>query len=231
MRIDWTTIYACPRDTRVTDWFLEDPVTHDKFNLSALPPSLSQTHTAADGSEYNYTVGLGGKGVPCPRSWKDDSQLYVGACQRTLSDVQNNTHSIHALGYVNTNTTLQYIDGQISVEYLNGDDCHHVNKQRKTVVSFACEPSRDTFLEVFPEVECEYTFAVHTSLVCHDSVDIGVPCVLPGFANLDVLEGLGVMEVRLNTTAVVYLSVCGSLDKSDNRLQTCPQGAAACLVM
>ncbi len=230
VRIDWTTKYACSRDSRVADWFVEDPVTHQQFNLSSLPSLLFNTYAETDGSEYKYTVGLGGKGVLCPRQWKNDTQLHIGACQYTLHNVDNHTHNIHSLGYVNSNTTLQYIDGEISVEYRNGDECHHVSKERKTVVNFACEPSRDAFLEVFPERECEYTFTVHTGLVCRDSENIGVLCILPHFANLDVFQAHGMVEVMVNASAMVYFSVCSTLNTANIKVSKCPKGAAACLL-
>ncbi len=227
VRIDWTTKYACPRDSKVTDWFVEDPVTHQQFNLSALPSSLFSTYTDKEyGAKYNYTVGLGGNGVLCPR--KDGSQLHIGACQFTLSAIESHTHSVHSLGSISSNTTLQYIGGEISVEYLHGDECHHVARERKTVVSFVCEQARNTFLEVFPEMECVYSFVVHTDLVCKDSENIGVPCIVPHFANLDVFQSYGVVKLILNDTAMVLLTVCSTLD--DSRPSKCPKGAAVCLI-
>lgn len=227
VRIDWTTKYACPRDSKVSDWFVEDPVTHQQFNLSALPSILSNTYTETDNSEYNYTVGLGGNGVACPG--KDGlPRLHIGACQYTLSSVDTHIHSVHSLGSISSNTTVQYIGGEISVEYLHGDECHHVSKERKTVVSFACEQSRNAFLEVFPEKECEYSFVVHTGLVCRESDNIGLPCTLPHFANLDVFQARGMVMVRLNSTAMVFLTVCSTLDSG--RPPKCPKGAAVCLI-
>ncbi len=226
VRIDWTTKYACPRDSRVADWFVEDPVTHQQFNLSALPPLLYSTYTEADDSKYNYTVGLGGSAVVCPG--KNGALLHIGACQYTLSSVETHTHSVHSLGSISSNTTLQYVGGEISVEYLHGDECHRVLRERKTVVSFACEQSRNAFLEVFPEEECEYSFVVHTDIVCKESNNIGVPCMLPHFANLDVFQARGMVEVKLNDTAMVLFTVCSTLDS--RRPPKCPKGAAVCLL-
>lgn len=202
---------------------------------------MSRVYTESDGTQYttyNYTVGLGGYPVICKQDWKNYTRPNVGACQRRLSSTNNantESHGVHVLGYINKNTTLQYSGGHISVVYRDGDECHHVQKLREAIISFECEKSERTFLEVAPETDCGYTFIVHTNLVCKDGEDIGIQCFLEGYSGLELLSGLDITRVPINSTSHAYLSVCGTLgvdvsDEVQGDLRNCPDGAAACLI-
>lgn len=237
VQIEWSTVYACSRDTRVSQssWVVEDPVTQQVFNLTFLPHNLSRLHSDVWGTSYRYTVGLGGYPVRCGWNWKNDTG-HVGVCQERLSvdTVHNTSYPVHALGHITKNTTLQYVGGAFSVEYIDGDACYHVQKQTKSVVTFDCD-QREDFLEVSYEIECEYTFVVHTRHVCQQTEDIGIPCYLKGYSNLEILSALTVSQVPVNSTAHAHLSVCGTLDvhMDDNplhELNKCPPGSAACLI-
>lgn len=219
--IDWFTQYACPRDASSSvSWVITNPVTNQVYNLTKLSPTLSCVNAGKDGTKYNYTIGLAGHAIECPGH--DTSN--IGACQTKLSSGS----SSYSLGVINTN--LSFIGGELRVEYVHGDWCHHNVVQRKTVLSFECD-SRE-FLEVLPESACEYSFVVHTPLVCAKGEKIGVECQLEGFADLTEFLALKAPSIQVNDSAKAYLSVCepiSSDNQEDSDAQKCSNGASSCL--
>ncbi len=218
--IEWFTQYACARDASSSSpWVITNPVTHQVYNLTTLSPVLSRIHAGDDGVRYNYSLGLGGHSVKCPGHDAGD----VGACQSKLS-----SGSSYAIGAVNS--TLSFIGGELRVEYTHGDWCHHSVVQRKTVVSFECD-SRE-LLEVLPERACEYSFVVHTPLVCEEGQKIGIECQLEGFADLTEFLSLSAPAIRVNDSAKAFVSVCAPIsadNQEDSSSQGCSDRAAACV--
>ena len=143
---------------------------------------------------------------------------------------------MHALGFITANTTLDYIDGQLRVEYTGGDDCHHVVKSRKAVVTFECDKSPEgEFLQVLPEAECEYSFVVHTEIACPEvGPMIGVECLLEGYEDLAGLVDLKIPPIEMNDTHRVYVSVCSPLSAANQEdtsgMKDCPASSGACIV-
>ncbi len=218
--IEWFTQYACPLDSSSSSsWDITNPVTNQVYNLTRLSHVLWRVHQGDDGVRYNYTVGLAGHPIKCPGH--DGANL--GACQTKLS-----SDSSYALGTINT--TLSFIGGELRAEYVHGDWCHHNVIQRKTVISFECDTRE--FLEVLPERACEYSFVVHTPLVCERGERIGVECQLEGFADLTEFLSLNAPPIRVNDSAKAFVSVCGPIgsdNQEDKSAQECFAGAAACL--
>ena len=220
--IDWLTQYACPLDASSnSSWVITNPVTNQVYDLTKLGHSISRNHTEEDGSTYTYTLGLSGNPVPCP----GHGEKNIGACQ-----TKSSTGKAYLLGLLNS--TLSFIGGELRVEYLHGDRCHQRPIERKTVISFECD-TRD-FLEVLPERACEYSFVIHTPLVCEEEENIGVECRLGGFANLGAFLSLHAPPVPLDDGTTAYVSVCEPIgsnnQESQNALQ-CPKGSAACIIL
>ena len=222
-RIEWLTQYACPLDaTTSKSWVITNNVTHQVFNLTGLNATLSRTYVEQDGSRYHYTVGLAGHSVKQCGSHTDN----VGACQEKLG-----TNEAHLLGRINN--SLQLLGEELRVEYSNGSFCTHVRKPRKAVITFECD-SRE-FLQVLPEVDCEYSFIVHTNLACAKKSVIGVECSVDGFEDLEVFLSLKSPPVPLSNTssAMAFISVCDPISRDNQENSTalrCPSGAAACIV-
>ena len=225
------TQYACSHDSNSNankPWNIKDRTTGQIFDLTELKSSVLTRLYHEGGTGYNYSVGLNGKSVSCPKAKKTSGR--VGACQ-----TDTKTGKMHALGFITDNTTLDYIGGELRVEYTGGDDCHHVVKSRKAVVTFECDKSNEgEFLQVLPEAECEYSFVVHTELVCPEKGEIGIECILEGYDELAGLVDLKVPPIEINKTHGMYLSVCSPLSSANQQDYTsarkCPASSGACIV-
>ena len=219
--IDWPTQYACPLNAAgVREWKVQDPSTGHVFDLTNITSVLSANYTQS-GTTYTYTIGLANHTVPCPGAKVDN----VGACQTAILSGKS-----FALGV--TNSTLQFVAESVRTEYRGGTYCHLVKGPRKAVVLFECD-TRDDFLEVLPEQVCEYTFVVHTRLVCVGDQAIGVECELPGFQGLVTLASLRIDPVPLKGGGTFFVSVCRPISAYNQRSSLalqCPKGAAACSV-
>ena len=231
IRISWITQYACSHDSKSNankEWIIKDDTTGQEFDLTQLKSSvLTRLYHEGD-TAYNYSIGLNSKSVSCPRATKTSGR--VGACQTNID-----TGKMHTLGFIGSNTTLDYIDGQLRVEYMGGDDCHHVVKSRKAVVTFECDKSGEgEFLQVLPEAECEYSFVVHTEIACPESGGIGLECLLDGYEDLAGLVQMKVPPVIINGTHKMYVSVCSPLSETNQQdyhaVKDCPSSSGACIV-
>lgn len=231
IRITWITQYACSHDSKSNankEWIIKDQTTGQDFDLTELKSSLLTRIYHEGSAAYNYSVGLNGNSVSCPRATKTSGR--VGACQIDLQ-----SGKMHTLGFITANTTLDYIDGQLRVEYTGGDDCHHVIKSRKAVVAFECDKSKEgEFLQVLPEAECEYSFVVHTEIACPDDGNIGVECLLEGYEDLAGLVNMKVPPIVINNTHNMYVSVCSPLSAANQQdhqtMKDCPASSGACIV-
>lgn len=219
--IDWPTQYACPLNAvGVHEWKVKNPSTGHMFDLTNITSVLSANYTQS-GRTYTYTIGLGNHTVPCPGTGVTN----IGACQTSIASGKS-----FALGVVSD--TLQFAAESIRTEYRGGTYCHLVKGPRKAVILFECD-DRDDFLEVLPEEVCEYTFVVHTRLVCVQEQAIGVECDVPGYQGLGTLASLTLDHVPLKDGGTMFVSVCRpiSVYNQRNRLALlCPRGAAACSI-
>ena len=121
---------------------------------------------------------------------------------------------------------------QVQMIYENGDNCTRTNKPRRSVIFFEYDPRPDS-LEIFPEVECEYTFVIYTRLVYEKSQNIGIQCSLPNFPNLGWFTTVSTWPITVGPVTI-YFSVCKPIS-SDNQYSTkgfnkCSSVAGACLV-
>lgn len=73
-----------------------------------------------------------------------------------------------------SNRRLHFDDGILYLNLSGGDPCHHVKKNRETIIQFVCSPShgsQDLGKPVFvSENDCTYFVVWHTSLVCERQV-------------------------------------------------------------
>ena len=219
--IDWPTAYACPLNTAgVREWKVQDPSSGHVFDLTNITSVLSANYTQS-GTTYTYTIGLANHTILCPGT----DVKNVGACQTSIL-----THKSYALGVVSD--SLQYISEAVRTEYRGGTYCHLVKGPRKTVILFECD-TRDDFLEVLPEQVCEYTFLVHTRLVCVQEQAIGVECEVPGFQGLPSLASLRIDPIPLKDRGTFFVSVCRPLsayNQNSPLALLCPRGTAACSI-
>ena len=232
-QIQWVTEYACPRSSSNTDgvWVISDPITEQVYDLTKLSRMILTVTYNESGTSYLYSVALNGSTVVCPRPGKDNSS--IGACQTRVSD----SHS-HSLGLVNS--TLSYEDGGVRVVYSGGDTCHNAGQpHRKSVILFECNlrdddgTANNPILEVLPESYCEYTFVVHTVLVCHDKPEVLLECVLDGFHGLGSFLTLKAPEIPVPGVGHAHIAVCQSITPSNqlnSSFASCPGGTGACLV-
>ena len=226
--IDWSTQYACPLDaTSNTTWTVTNPVTNQTYNLTTLPKYIEQNYTELDGTTYTYIIGLNGyalKPTQCPGH---ENTTDIGGCQRRSG-------ADHGKSLGKINTTLNFVGGELRVEYRDGDVCHHTHTGRKTVITFECDTQN--ILEVLPEEDCEYSFIIHTSLACTRNERIGVHCQVSGFDDLAAFLSLKTPAIPLGDSsqgAKAYVSVCepiGSDNQADVAALTCPKGSAACTI-
>lgn len=226
--IDWSTQYACPLDAiSKTTWVVTNPVTNQTYNLTTLPNFLEQNYTELDGTTYTYTVGLNGHALDPAQCPGHENAADIGACQRRVG-------SEHGKSLGKINKTLDFIGGELRVEYRDGDVCHHTNTGRKSAITFECD-SQD-LLEVLPEEDCEYSFVVHTNLSCARNERIGVHCQVSGFDDLATFLSLKTPAIPLgegSQGAKAYMSVCepiGSDNQADSAALSCPTGSAACII-
>ena len=73
------------------------------------------------------------------------------------------------------NSRLYFDDGVLYLSLSGGDVCHHVKKNRETIIQFVCDStlrgSSDPGNPVFiSENDCTYLFVWHTPLVCETQV-------------------------------------------------------------
>lgn len=70
------------------------------------------------------------------------------------------------------NSRLYFDDGVLYLNLSGGDACHHVKKNRETIIQFVCNSSLgETGEPVFiSENDCTYYFVWHTPLVCETQV-------------------------------------------------------------
>lgn len=232
VRIRWVTQYACSHDSTSNankPWVIKDRTTGQMFDLTDLKSSVLTRLYHKGGVGYNYSVGLNGKSVSCPKATKTSGR--VGACQTDTS-----TGKMHALGFITDNTTLDYVGGELRVEYTGGDDCHHVVKSRKAVVTFECDKNKEEgeFLQVLPEAECEYSFVIHTEIACLERGEIGVECMLEGYEDLAGLMNMKVPPIEIDGTHSMYVSVCSPLSAANQQdypaVKDCPTSSGACIV-
>ena len=72
------------------------------------------------------------------------------------------------------NSRLYFDDGVLYLNLSGGDMCHHVKKNRETIIQFVCssslgssDPGKPVFIS---ENDCTYYMVWHTSLVCERQV-------------------------------------------------------------
>ena len=88
-----------------------------------------------------------------------------GVCQHVGTQVYNAGKA---------NSRLYFDDGVLYLNLSGGDPCHHVKKNRETIIQFVCNStlrSSDLGQPVFiSENDCTYYIVWHTPLVCEKQV-------------------------------------------------------------
>ena len=96
----------------------------------------------------------------------------IAGCEKNSGVCQEGKQQMHSAGM--SNKRLHFDDGILYLNLSGGEPCHHVEKNRETIIQFVCSPtrdSRDMGKPVFiSENDCTYFFVWHTPLVCERQV-------------------------------------------------------------
>jgi hypothetical protein len=95
------------------------------------------------------------------------------------------------------------------------------------MIVFECDSREEPFLEVLPENMCEYTFVVHTKLVCIQRTNVGVECGVEGFHDLVAFQRMSSHSLQAKGSTRLFFSVCDSLGTS---VPGCDASSASCLM-
>ncbi|KAJ0026800.1 hypothetical protein NQD34_017800 [Periophthalmus magnuspinnatus] len=216
----WRTSEACPiKKSQGVDCRVQDPQSGYEFNLN----SLKGTDYSIVNGKYTYFLSICGgiRKEVCATS----NDVAVSSCQ-----VDGSSHKIAGLESHN----LIYVDGQIILNYTNGETCHKIY-QRTTEVYFSCDPSKHPgepqFVNETPD--CTYMFTWPTSLACIP-VKTTSCSYNDGQGHSYDLSSLAmdtqnwVAEHRTGGSERFYINVCRSLVQQGGSWK-CPSSAASCM--
>ena len=227
--MEWETAYACPIGSSIThgNCTILDPLTGSMVNISR---ELKTTFYSVSIDHFIYNITICGRSLKCDGSDK----VPHGGCQIEKEGEKRQ----FSIGMVNE-SSLQLVDGKLSLTYEHGEKCHHNNAYRKTVINFECNRN-DTkgTLKFIQENNCEYVFTFSTNLdiVCHEAVP-KIDCNVAGFdlspiANVPYLHYPIKMQISKDHPprfALAMLSICHPLNHSISLVHNCTPGQAACL--
>nr|XP_006818196.1 PREDICTED: cation-independent mannose-6-phosphate receptor-like [Saccoglossus kowalevskii] len=94
----------------------------------------------------------------------------IGGCQTSDNDPKQNFN----LGYIQAMPEAG-IDGSLSIQYLNGDQCHG-KYHRSTRINFECSTIQGSPVFQDETPECEYVFTWETPSACKLQQNIGSEC-------------------------------------------------------
>uniref|UniRef100_A0A3B4B5Q6 MRH domain-containing protein n=1 Tax=Periophthalmus magnuspinnatus TaxID=409849 RepID=A0A3B4B5Q6_9GOBI len=213
----WRTSEACPIKKSQVDCRVQDPQSGYEFNLN----SLKGTDYSIVNGKYTYFLSICGgiRKEVCATS----NDVAVSSCQ-----VDGSSHKIALESH-----NLIYVDGQIILNYTNGETCHKIY-QRTTEVYFSCDPSKHPgepqFVNETPD--CTYMFTWPTSLACIP-VKTTSCSYSDGQGHSYDLSSLAmdtqnwVAEHRTGGSERFYINVCRSLVQQGS--WKCPSSAASCM--
>ncbi|KAK7107906.1 cation-independent mannose-6-phosphate receptor-like isoform X2 [Littorina saxatilis] len=238
--IEWFTEYACPQETLTSDTC---KLTMESHNIDVDLSSLRRMHpSASPASPYNVSVTEG----------KDSYIYYLNVCGQ-LGISCGNTHTGHeAACQVKQNDgldpgkiigdfhhmTLRYSDGELSLTYKDGDQCH-TNVRRNTIINFQCQQDAAQDGRGQPEFRgednCTYVFDWKTRYACINhpgdtACDVKHGGKLFDLSDLTIEKGknwLALSDISGETSYQYYINVCHDVLRSDGA-ESCPPGAAVC---
>ncbi|KAL9969231.1 hypothetical protein ACROYT_G021424 [Oculina patagonica] len=151
----WITSTACPINTTNEVVFDNctaiNPQTKVLFDLN---PLGKMDYSVLDKQGHNYTLHVCGALKTPPKGCDPKS----GVCQQVGQQMINAGKA---------NSRLHFDDGVLYLNLSGGDQCHHVKKNRETIIQFVCSSSGDLGKPVFiSENDCTYYIVWHTSLAC-----------------------------------------------------------------
>ncbi|KAK7907744.1 hypothetical protein WMY93_016356 [Mugilogobius chulae] len=217
----WTTSEACPiKKSQGAGCRVQDPQSGYEFNLS----SLKGTDYQIENNKYTYYLSICG-GITKDVCSHNPNGAEVSSCQ-----VNGPNHKIAGL----ENQVLTYVDGQIILNYTNGETCHKIY-QRTTEVYFSCDPNKQPgqpqFVNETPD--CTYMFTWPTAHACLP-VKTTSCSYNDGQGHSYDLSSLAMdsqnweAEHRTGGSERFYINVCRSLVQQGGSWK-CPSSAASCM--
>ncbi|XP_074540826.1 cation-independent mannose-6-phosphate receptor [Halichoeres trimaculatus] len=219
----WRTLEACPiKKSKGVDCKVRDPRSGFEFNLNSLKGRDYQVRN--DKYIYHLSVCEGLQRGICTH--KDTGIETVSSCQ-----VDGENHKIAGMA----NQVLSYVDGQLMLNYTDGETCHKIYK-RTTEIYFTCQTDRHPgvpeFLKETPD--CTYMFSWPTALACVP-VKTSSCTYNDGQGHSYDLSPLA-MDSRnwivepstADTGKQYYINVCRSLVQQGGSWK-CPSSAASCM--
>ncbi|XP_022790425.1 cation-independent mannose-6-phosphate receptor-like [Stylophora pistillata] len=229
----WTTSEACPlndeKEVTFDNCTAINPHTNAWFDLNRLR-NQSGDYDVVDKRGYSYKLNVCGPLVNLSKG-----------CEKNSGVCQEGKQQMHSAGI--SNKRLHFDDGILYLNLSGGEPCHHVEKNRETIIQFVCSPtrdSRDMGKPVFiSENDCTYFFVWHTPLVCErqyecaalqngkdgSTVKYSLSRLMRTDANWEVIsEG----STKGKDVASYYVNLCRPLLPMPGK--NCPAGVWACKV-
>eukprot|EP00053_Salpingoeca_punica_P018832 m.187042 g.187042 ORF g.187042 m.187042 type:complete len:2205 (+) comp17514_c0_seq1:52-6666(+) len=224
----WDTALACP-PSPVVQCVAVDNTTNTVYDLTPLMSRRTNfiAEDTRENGKYIYLINVCGTIVPDTRF--PSCGLNSSVCQASL---QNNLFTEVSLGTVGQPV---FSNGQLYLQYLNGDMCG--TKPRSTRINFYCADGASTGTPVFvEEINCMYIFAWYTPYACNPNGASPTPNAVNG-SNCRVydpnkgvvydLSSLAKQDFTAVSDALGWysfaVSVCAPL-----RTKSCGTGAGAC---
>ena len=208
----WITSTACPVNTKNQQVFDNctaiNPQTNVLFNLQSLKKN-DEDYLVRDMKDNRTSFALNVcRGLVKPNGCDSKS----GVCQHVRKQVYNAGKA---------NSRLYFDDGVLYLNLSGGDVCHHVKKNRETIIQFVCNSrlggSNDLGKPVFiSENDCTYFFVWHTPLVCETQVrtkhlTLEALILLTGYHTRHLMMVLRIKRcIKTNSSypwVIVYLAV------------------------
>ncbi|XP_076467139.1 cation-independent mannose-6-phosphate receptor-like [Babylonia areolata] len=235
VQIEWWTEYACPQQTLTSQTCQLTMESHNvDIDLSPLTkPAGSPYHLTAkssSGDSYDYFINVCGPlGIACGKDHDEDKPV----CQ-----VKTGTTDEGKILGDEHHKLLRYSDGQLSLVYKNGDQCH-TKFRRTTIINFQCDLNATDGGVGIPEFreegDCTYIFDWKTRYACIDHPE-GSGCHVVHDGKLFDLSSL-TLEQGSNWLALsdeggdagyeYYVNVCHDV-LHEGDASGCPAGASIC---
>lgn len=222
---NWRTPAACKLQTSLgSNCKVIEPRYKYEFDLNPLKKANSDYVVEKDG--YKYFINVCG---PLKESGHCDINAGVGACQTKPADASFSPVNA-GLG----NADLHYSSGELTLTYSGGKEKCHGQYERKTIIKFVCDESKNgsegpLFIE--ESFNCQYVFEWATRHAC-PPFKAG-SCFVQNGDDLYDLSSLKLLNDNYdyydsNEQKRYVINVCRSLIHQKDA--TCPYNAAACMV-
>ncbi|XP_066228988.1 cation-independent mannose-6-phosphate receptor isoform X1 [Saccopteryx leptura] len=220
----WRTVEACPVVRSEGDnCEVRDPRHGHLFDLKP----LSLNDTVVNAGEYTYYFRVCGKlaSGACPLG---DGSRMISSCQEKRGPL--GFHKVAGL----LTQKLTYENGLLKMNYTGGDTCHKVY-QRSTAIIFYCDHSTQRPLFLRETSDCSYLFEWRTQYACppFDLTECSFKDEAGNNFDLSPLSRYSDNWEAVTSTGATehyLINVCKSLSPHSG-LATCPQEAAACMLI